>query len=164
MIGTLAAKIRRCRRAVDAWLDETEFWESRNSHRGQTKNRERDDDAVLEEDWLPPEADPTPGVRPEDIDSQADIVQHVGLTPREFVIAVLHRHDGHVPQQAFTRYTDLSESSLSRLLGDLEADEQVERVQLGRQKVVCLPGKIPGDASDITSEPGSETTRQSPQA
>lgn len=70
--------------------------------------------------WLPPSADPTPGVQLEDIETQSDIVQHVGLTPGEFVLALVERNNGRVEQQAFTEYTNLSESSLSRLLGDLE--------------------------------------------
>lgn len=108
--------------------------------------------------WLPPAANPTAGVRPEEITTQADIVQHVGLTPGEFVLALLEHHDGRVEQQAFTEYTGFSESSLSRLLGDLEAQGLVRRFQVGCRKVVCLPENNPGrdlghDVEEAAGEP-----------
>lgn len=113
--------------------------------------------------WLPPAADSSQDVRPADIGSQSEIVQRLGVTPTEFVLALLEHHDGRLEQQAFTAYTALSESSLSRLLGDLETNDLVQRFQIGSRKVVCLPENTPRRdvghvVQDASGEPGRTPT------
>lgn len=115
------------------WVDDT----------GPAADADSTDADRVDFSWLPPAADSPADVRPADIGSQSEIVQHLGVTPTEFVIALLEHHDGRLEQQAFTVYTALSESSLSRLLCDLETEGLVRRFQIGSRKVVCLPGNTP---------------------
>lgn len=131
---------------------------------GATTTSEQADDGGTGYGWLPPAANPTPGVRAEDIGSQSEIVEHVGLTPGEFVVALVDHHDGRLEQQAFTEYTDLSESALSRLLGDLETRGLVQRFQLGCGKVVCLPEDAPECDTDHASQDAPRKPEPTPTA
>lgn len=128
--------------------------------RGPATEAERDTSDRVDFNWLPPAANPSPGVRPADIGSQSEIVEHVGLTPTEFVLALVEHHDGRIEQQAFTEYTALSESSLSRLLCDLETNDLVQRFQIGSRKVVCLPEDTPRrDVGHVGKDAPGEPSR-----
>lgn len=80
---------------------------------------------------------------PDEIERRVDMLKETGHPPAEFVTALLEAEGGDLPQQAFTDYTDLSESTVSRILQDLEEDDEIVRVEIGRQKVVFLPGEAP---------------------
>lgn len=76
---------------------------------------------------------------PEAIEHRADTLHEAGLEPREFVRRLVEEEGGSVRQQAFTDYTDWSEATVSRVLSDLEDEGLIARVEVGREKVVCLP-------------------------
>lgn len=80
---------------------------------------------------------------PEAIQSRTDILDETGYTPREFVVRLLELEGGRLPQQALTEYTDLSEASVSRYLQQLEDEDVVVRLELGREKVLFLPETAP---------------------
>lgn len=80
---------------------------------------------------------------PDAIQSRADIVEVTGYTPREFVTRLLEAEGGRLPQQALVEYTDLSAASISRYLQDLENEDVVVRLEIGREKVVFLPETAP---------------------
>lgn len=54
---------------------------------------------------------------------------------------------GRLHQQDLTERTEWSKSVVSRLLTAKEADGQVRRVKVGREKVVGLPDLIPAAAA-----------------
>lgn len=80
---------------------------------------------------------------PEEIGRRVDTLYEAGLEPREFVRRLVEEEGGHVKQQAFTDYTDWSEATVSRVLSDLEDEGLIARVEVGREKVVCLPEERP---------------------
>lgn len=75
--------------------------------------------------------------------SKVDVVTETGLTPKEFLVAVVRIQGGRTYQKDLVQTTGWSGSSVSRLLGELEADGGVERVQVGREKIVYLEGSVP---------------------
>lgn len=81
------------------------------------------------------------GVRydPGEIERREDVQRVLGLSVREFVVAVLHDNEGRVKQRAFAEYTDWSASQVSRALTSLEDDGAIVRLRAGREKIVGLP-------------------------
>ncbi len=85
-------------------------------------------------------------INPAALESLADVVTHAGLTPAEFVTSILADHGGELQQQAFADMTAWSCSTDSRLIQQLEDDEIIVRVQIGREKTMYLPEAAPSDA------------------
>ena len=75
--------------------------------------------------------------------SKVDVATETGLTPAEFLRAVVHTNGGKMYQKELVDATGWSESSVSRLLGALEAEGRINRVQVGREKIVYLDGAVP---------------------
>ena len=65
------------------------------------------------------------------------------MTPEEQVIEVVSENGGGMKQAEIVSVLDWSESTVSRKLSDLEANEAVTRYQIGREKLVYLPGSEP---------------------
>lgn len=85
---------------------------------------------------------------PDELDRRIDVLNQLGLEPETFVTRLLQEQGGRLKQQAFTDYTDWSEPTVTRLLTEMEAEGAIERVTVGREKVVCLPEHAPtGDVS-----------------
>lgn len=74
--------------------------------------------------------------------SRRAIFEH-GITPEEYVRAVLLEHGGRIKQQRFADRYGWSDATLSRLLSELEDGDAIERYRVGREKVVCLPAALP---------------------
>ena len=62
-------------------------------------------------------------------------------TPGEGTL--LAEHGGRLRQREVSELTRLSASTTSRLLSEMEDDDQVTRVSVGREKIVCLPSAAP---------------------
>lgn len=77
--------------------------------------------------------------------SRGDLVAY-GLTPAEYVRAVLVEHGGRIKQHRFADRYGWSAASLSRLLTELEDEGVIARYRVGREKVVCLPEAVPESA------------------
>ncbi|WP_265108402.1 helix-turn-helix transcriptional regulator [Halosolutus halophilus] len=86
---------------------------------------------------LDPEQGPT---------SRSEILEY-GISPEAYVRAVLEDRDGRLKQRRFADEYGWSPSTASRLLSDLEARGAIERYQLGREKIVCLPDDVPAPLS-----------------
>lgn len=84
------------------------------------------------------------GYDPELIQTQNDVVDHLGMDSEEFVVKLVQRHEGRLPQQAFTDVTSWSAATVSRLLSEMEADQQIVRRQKGRENYVYLPPRSSG--------------------
>jgi hypothetical protein len=64
-------------------------------------------------------------------------------TPEECIVEAIERTGGATRQSAIVEAVEWSESTVSRKLGDLESRGAVSRYQIGREKLVCLPGHEP---------------------
>ena len=65
------------------------------------------------------------------------------VTPEERIVEVIERAGGSTKQAEIVATVQWSESTVSRKLSDLEDLEAVSRFQVGREKVVYLPGSEP---------------------
>lgn len=76
------------------------------------------------------------------------------VTDRERVRQLLQENGGRMKQSNIVDSVDWSKAKVSRLLADLEEDDQITKLRLGRENLVCLPGheptasKSPEQASD----------------
>lgn len=75
--------------------------------------------------------------------TKADVFLETGLLPEEYVLAEIEARGGRIQQQEICRYTGWSDGCVSRLLSEMEAEGTIERVRLGNQKLVYLPGSKP---------------------
>lgn len=75
--------------------------------------------------------------------TRSDIIAETGMTPSEFVRTLLEENGGRAYQGTICDETGLSKSATSRLLTQMEEDEEVTRLSIGREKVVCLPDHEP---------------------
>lgn len=65
------------------------------------------------------------------------------LGPEECIVDAIERRGGAVKQSEIVSAVEWSESTVSRKLSDLESREAVSRYQIGREKLVFLPGHEP---------------------
>ncbi|MFC4357667.1 helix-turn-helix transcriptional regulator [Halobium salinum] len=75
--------------------------------------------------------------------SEADLLLEEEMTPRSFLHHLVERAGGRTRQKHLVAESQLPESTVSRLLTDLEAEEHLVRHRVGRENVVCLPGDEP---------------------
>lgn len=73
--------------------------------------------------------------------SEADFVVATGRTRSEALLDLVEAHEGRVKQAELVELTGWSKSTVSRLLSELERDGAINRIQVGRCKVVLLPGE-----------------------
>lgn len=71
--------------------------------------------------------------------SEADFVVATGRTRSEALLELVEAHEGRVKQAELVEFTGWSKTMVSRLLSELERDGAINRVQIGRCKVVLLP-------------------------
>ena len=69
--------------------------------------------------------------------------RETGQTVEQFVVEYVDEHGGVVRQQAIVQCLPWSDSKVSRLLGDLEAEERLVRQSMGRENAVFLPEAVP---------------------
>lgn len=74
---------------------------------------------------------------------KADLLRKTGLRPEEYLLRELERVGGHLEQKEIVEYTGWSDSTVSRLLGQMEAQGRIVRVQIGRGNTVYLPEFAP---------------------
>ncbi|WP_408957995.1 helix-turn-helix transcriptional regulator [Natrinema sp. 74] len=65
------------------------------------------------------------------------------MTDQERVRQLLRENGGRMKQSRIVDSVDWSKAKVSRLLADLEDDDQVTKLRLGRENLVCLPGHEP---------------------
>lgn len=76
--------------------------------------------------------------------STAGIPSTARLSEEEqFVVDLLRRNEGRVRQSNIVEASDWSKSKVSRLLSAMEAEGYVEKVAVGRENVIVLPGEEP---------------------
>ncbi|RQG91613.1 hypothetical protein EA462_06590 [Natrarchaeobius halalkaliphilus] len=65
------------------------------------------------------------------------------VTDRERIRTLLSENGGRMKQSNIVDSVDWSKAKVSRLLAELEEDDQVTKLRLGRENLVCLPGNEP---------------------
>lgn len=103
------------------------------------------------------ETEPFTGFSEESI-PKVKLLQELGLTPEQYIVSGLDMNGGRLRQQEIVARTGWSEASVSRTLTQMEADGSIVRIQIGREKVVCLPGACPNrfETSDATSRDSAD--------
>lgn len=76
-----------------------------------------------------------------------------GMTPAEFVHLFVRANGGRVKQKTLNTCLPWSKATVSRYLDTLEDDDVVERVTIGREKIVCLPEAVPGQEAAAEATP-----------
>ncbi|WP_243645180.1 helix-turn-helix transcriptional regulator [Natrarchaeobius chitinivorans] len=77
------------------------------------------------------------------------------MTDRERVQKLVSENGGRMKQSKIVDSVDWSKAKVSRLLAELEEDEQITKLRLGRENLVCLPDHEP-TASKSPEQPKSE--------
>lgn len=62
---------------------------------------------------------------------------------RDQVLGLLNANGGRMKQSAIVESTDWSKAKVSRVLKQMEADDQITKISIGRENVVTLPGAEP---------------------
>lgn len=73
--------------------------------------------------------------------SAADHVVATGRTRKETLLELVEAHEGRVVQANLVDITGWSKATVSRHLSELENDGAIDRIPMGRCKVVLLPGE-----------------------
>lgn len=86
--------------------------------------------------------------------SKVELFDEFGITPKQYIVSGLRTYGGRLRQKEIVELTDWSNSTVSRTLKVMEADDAIIRIPLGREKVVCLPEASPDhlDTPDTTSQ------------
>ncbi|WP_255171698.1 helix-turn-helix transcriptional regulator [Natrononativus amylolyticus] len=77
------------------------------------------------------------------------------MTDRERVRELVTENGGRMKQSAIVDSVDWSKAKVSRLLTDLEEDDEITKLRLGRENLVCLRGHEP-PASRSSEQPPRE--------
>lgn len=84
------------------------------------------------------------GGRPADApDGPASLPPDAFMDKDERVRQLLEEHGGRIRQPEVVKATSWSKATVSRLLSEMEENGEIERFRVGREKVVCLPDKVP---------------------
>jgi len=89
--------------------------------------------------------------RNREAESTTDGVDEQSFEPpirdEERIRRLLSSHEGRLKQSQIVDGTEWSKSKVSRLLSSMEDDEEITRIRLGRENLVCLRGHEPADVT-----------------
>lgn len=80
---------------------------------------------------------------PPAVDTELTSSREDFLTDREKVRKLVIENGGRMKQSAIVDSVDWSKAKVSRLLADLEEDDEITKLRLGRENLVCLRGHEP---------------------
>lgn len=75
--------------------------------------------------------------------SEVELLLEEGATPEAYFIERIAENDGRVRQKTLVAKSGLSESTVSRMLSEMESEGSILRHRIGRENIVCLPGSEP---------------------
>lgn len=78
-----------------------------------------------------------------DLPPPEELYRQTGRTADEVLVDLLQNHDGQLPQQEVVSHTGWAKSTVSEKLHQLEQEDVITRITLGREKLVCLPDYVP---------------------
>ncbi|MDJ1434620.1 membrane-associated protein/domain-like protein [Halostagnicola sp. A-GB9-2] len=76
-------------------------------------------------------------------------------TDREKVCELVDENGGRMKQSEIVNSVEWSKAKVSRLLAELEDDEEITKLRLGRENLVCLPGHEPTASKSTDSSNNS---------
>jgi hypothetical protein len=85
--------------------------------------------------------------------SKQELGMELGLQPHEFLAWLVRDAGGQMWQAEMVETTGWSKSTVSRYLEALESSGIVERVPVGRRKLVGIPGEMPDHVPVSDSPP-----------
>ena len=85
------------------------------------------------------DAEPEPD-GPEEADPMAEPL----LSDEERVLRLLEARDGRMKQVEIVEATDWSNAKVSQLLSEMEEDDRIDKLRIGRENLISLPGQGPG--------------------
>ncbi|QGN08249.1 hypothetical protein Hrd1104_10220 [Halorhabdus sp. CBA1104] len=68
------------------------------------------------------------------------------LSDRDRVVNLLEEHGGRMRQTAIVDATEWSKSKVSMLLSEMEDDDEITKLRVGRENIISLPGNEPAAA------------------
>lgn len=80
------------------------------------------------------------------------------LTDRERIEQLLDENGGRMKQADIVNSVEWSKAKVSRLLADLESDEEITKLRLGRENLICRPGSEPAASRSGTNPPGRQSS------
>jgi len=92
----------------------------------------------------------SPGASPGVNVSKEDETVDAPMTDRELVHRLLVRHGGRMPQSDIVAQTEWSKAKVSRLLCEMDDADDIVKIQLGRQNLICLEGSEPELSKPLT--------------
>lgn len=110
---------------------------------------ERVETAVQRDDDAPDRGDAT--------DENDEMDEMRLMSSEERIFALLRENDGWMKQKQIVAEMPVTDSSVSRNLAKLEDEAQVNRLQIGREKIVYLPGEEPAAAA---IEPAQQVSKR----
>jgi len=93
----------------------------------------------------PPEPDPTTGpeAEPDEPESKTD---------QELIVDILESNEGRMKQARIVDETGWSKSKVSMLLSEMEDDEEISKLRVGRENIISLSGNEPEAAGSPFDE------------
>lgn len=85
--------------------------------------------------------------------SKQELGMELGLQPHEFLAWLIRDAGGRMWQVEIVETTGWSKSTVSRYLDTLESNSVVERVPVGRRKLVGVPGEMPDSVPTSDGSP-----------
>ncbi|MUV91132.1 helix-turn-helix domain-containing protein, partial [Halapricum sp. CBA1109] len=76
-------------------------------------------------------------------DADAAVGDEQFLSDEERVMALLDEEGGRMKQSRIVEETDWSKSKVSMLLTDMEDDDDITKLRVGRENIISLPGNEP---------------------
>lgn len=80
------------------------------------------------------------------------------LTDRERIEQLLDENGGRMKQADIVNSVEWSKAKVSRLLADLESDDEITKLRLGRENLICRPGSEPAASRSGTNPPGTQSS------
>lgn len=74
------------------------------------------------------------------------VAEREQLSDREIIIDILEDNDGRMKQARIVDTTGWSKSKVSMLLSEMEDDDEVTKLRVGRENIVSLSGREPDAA------------------
>ncbi|WP_135363184.1 helix-turn-helix transcriptional regulator [Halosimplex halophilum] len=84
----------------------------------------------------PPEPDPA-------AEGAAEPDEPEGRTDRELIVDILESHEGRMKQARIVDETGWSKSKVSMLLSEMEDEEEISKLRVGRENIISLSGNEP---------------------
>jgi hypothetical protein len=96
--------------------------------------------------------------------SKGEVRMELGLQPYEFLAWLVRHSGGRMWQSDIVETTGWSKSTVSRYLDSLESSDTVERIRIGRQKLVAVPGRMPDPVASADHAPAADSPSDDPAA